>query len=239
MGEGVLMTPGGAAPTLNGSSWQRLMTMQAQTLADADASPELHDCVARLLQKVREDALATGCERADFCVDKGELDIKIGETESKLRLQRQINDSLLRRVRMLEQVLHEERARQAAVLRAAGIDPPPNATAMNSLSDVVTHLPLQLPFGAFPSSAQPVLEARLRRRRPAPSSRDILQAYLLQELAAAEPDLVDTHVAEGSAELPRQATQLRVGSEDEDETSWRQNLSLGTPTAEARQHDGH
>mmetsp|Transcript_65777 Transcript_65777/g.129617 ORF Transcript_65777/g.129617 Transcript_65777/m.129617 type:complete len:235 (+) Transcript_65777:56-760(+) len=231
MGEGFLMTPGGAAPTVNGSSWQRLITMQAQALANADASPELYDCVGRLLHKLREDVLTTGCERADFCVDKGDLDLKISEAESKLRLQRQINDSLLRRVRMLEQVLHEERVRHAAVLRASGIDPPPSASALTIPIDAATHLPPQLPLGALQSGDRPVLEARLRRRRPAPSSREILQSYLLQELAASEPELVDTKVAEETVELQQQPTQPQVGtSEEEDETSWRQTVDKSAAT---------
>jgi len=221
------MTMREAAPTVSGSSWQRLMMMQAQALADADAPPELQDCVGRLLQKLREDALATGCERADFCVDRGELDVKIGEVESKLRLQRQINDSLLRRIRMLEQVLHEERVRHAAVLQAAGIDPPPTANAFTSPIDAAT----------LPASERPVLEARLCRRKPARSSRDILQSYLLQE---SEPDVVEALATEGiEAELQRQPTQLQMGAREEDEPSWRQNSGLTTPSAEAKQHNGH
>merc|ERR1740123_2085613 len=98
------------------------------------------------------------------------MDVRIGEMESKVRLQQQANQNLLRRVQMLEQALHDARSRRLAMMRAQGASPAARAAAA-----ALPLLPETLP-------GRPALEARIRRRRAAPSAREILQAFLQEEV---------------------------------------------------------
>jgi len=124
-------------------------------------SSEPEDADARmqqLLHRAQESARSMSCERAEFSLERNEMDLRISEMESKVRLQHQLNQNLFRRVQMLEQVLHQERHARAA--GAAGAPPP---------------VPHSLAEG-LPGHA--ALEAALRHRRGAASAREILQLCL-------------------------------------------------------------
>mmetsp|Transcript_1195 Transcript_1195/g.2922 ORF Transcript_1195/g.2922 Transcript_1195/m.2922 type:complete len:162 (-) Transcript_1195:125-610(-) len=117
--------------------------------------------VEALTQRLQESLRLLNCERAEFAQERSQLDSKISDSENRVRVRRQVNECLLRRVEMLEQVLHEERWRR---MTALGVG--------NSHLGQLPATP-QLPPDGLPGRS--ALEARLQRRRGCPSAREILQ----------------------------------------------------------------
>eukprot|EP00930_Biecheleria_cincta_P028352 TRINITY_DN19789_c0_g1_i1.p1 TRINITY_DN19789_c0_g1~~TRINITY_DN19789_c0_g1_i1.p1 ORF type:complete len:165 (+),score=44.51 TRINITY_DN19789_c0_g1_i1:34-495(+) len=103
------------------------------------------------------------CEKAEFALDRQEMDHRMGELESRLNYQQNANEMLFRRVEILEQVLQVERTkRQALQGRQAAAETSSSATA-------------SLP-------GKQALEDCLRTRKVSMPARVVLQSYCFAEL---------------------------------------------------------
>merc|ERR1712136_231887 len=95
----------------------------------------------------------------------------VADVEGRAQARQQANQVLLRRVQMLEQVLHCECVRHARALNAAGLSQPARPLRATP----------QIPAEAVASHA--VLEQRLQRRRQKRTARQLLQTYLARQAA--------------------------------------------------------
>eukprot|EP00929_Paragymnodinium_shiwhaense_P059712 TRINITY_DN29891_c0_g1_i1.p1 TRINITY_DN29891_c0_g1~~TRINITY_DN29891_c0_g1_i1.p1 ORF type:complete len:232 (+),score=61.62 TRINITY_DN29891_c0_g1_i1:68-697(+) len=86
--------------------------------AQCDEEPAHAEVLVRHLQN---SGLLMSCERAEFYQERAELQARVAEAEARLQLKHNANEALVRRVRMLEHVLHKERWQHAKELTDAGV----------------------------------------------------------------------------------------------------------------------
>ncbi|CAE8620725.1 unnamed protein product [Polarella glacialis] len=151
-----------------------------------------------LLRHLQTELRITNCERAEFELDRAELDSRIGEVESRLCSQQLTNQTLLRRVQMLEQALRLERLQSESLLceaagkRDSSLQKGPSAAGAEG---GVLSLPNALP-------GQPSLEDRLRARKTSISARDILRSHLRAEMDRVDDAFDAFGRSQNSAAIP-------------------------------------
>jgi len=151
------------------------------------------DDTCLLLKKLRSGAQFSGIARAEHALEKKELNAKIGYLQLKVHGRRQANEALMRRVQMLELMLHKERCR-------GQVTGSTSSRADHSLGS--SSLPPHLSTSSMPGRAR--LEALLCQRKSSISARTILEAA--HETIVQSEDVGDATLVRDSAPPPAATT---------------------------------
>eukprot|EP00933_Yihiella_yeosuensis_P010414 TRINITY_DN116926_c0_g1_i1.p1 TRINITY_DN116926_c0_g1~~TRINITY_DN116926_c0_g1_i1.p1 ORF type:complete len:205 (-),score=33.15 TRINITY_DN116926_c0_g1_i1:26-640(-) len=180
---------------------------------DAEDDEEDQRCMERLLRHLHTGLRVANLERAEFALDRSELDARLCQVESRLSTQQLTNQMLLRRVQMLEQALQEERFKREVLLQQDSTSS--SSSALHSSGDFslpeLHHLHL-----LNKTQNEPSLEDCIRARRVSISARSILKdRHIVDSDLQDQSDefgFVVKRCAQAQSEVQRNVELVRVDS---------------------------